>query len=103
VLQSGRRQEEWFQAAFIAEYDRNGGGSFMAWEAISLNGRTDLVLQTRGTWTGKPYIDNILDNQVRLYAGAVGDQFILMNDKACPYMARVVQNYLERESIERRD
>jgi hypothetical protein len=40
---------------------------------------------------------------VRLYAGAVGNQFILMDDNAGPKRARVVQNYLKRESIELMD
>jgi hypothetical protein len=57
----------------------------------------------RGTLTGKRYIYDILDNQVRLYAGAVGDQFILMDDNARPYTTRVVQGYIERKSIERMD
>jgi hypothetical protein len=49
-----------------------------------LDGRTDLVVLNRGTMTGQRYIDDILDNQVRLYAEAVGDQFIIMDDNARP-------------------
>ena len=52
-----RRPGERFHAANIAEHDRYGGGSIMVWGGIS--------------W------DEILDTQVKLYAGAVGDQFIL--------------------------
>jgi hypothetical protein len=63
------------------------------------DGRTDLVVLNRGTLTGKRYIDYILDNQIRLYAGADGDQ--LMDDNARPHRARVVKDYLEREFIER--
>ena len=61
-----------------------------------MDGRTDLVVLNRGTLTGQRYIDDILDNQIRLYAAAVGDQFILMDDNARPHRARVVQGYLER-------
>jgi hypothetical protein len=75
----------------------------MVWGCISWDGRTDLVLLNKGTLTGQRYIDDILDNKVRLYAGAVGDQFILMDDNVSPHRARVVQDYLERESIERMD
>lgn len=32
-------------------------------------------------------------------AGAVGDQFILMYDNACPNTARAVQDYLQRDGI----
>jgi transposase len=50
----------------------------------------------RGTLTGQQYIDDILHNQVRLFAGAVGDQFILMDDNARPHRAGVVQESIER-------
>jgi hypothetical protein len=95
VIQSERRQGERFQAALIAEYDQNGGGPFMVWEVISLDGRTDLV-QNRGTMTGQRYIDDILDNQVRLYAAEAGDRFILMDDNARHHRVRMVQDYQER-------
>jgi hypothetical protein len=60
------------------------------WGGISWDWRTDLVVLNRGTLTGQRYIDDILDNEVRLYAGAVGDQFILMKDNAGPKKASVV-------------
>lgn len=60
---------------------------------ICLNERTDLVVLNRSTLTGQRYIDDILDNQVRLYAGAVGDHFILMDDTARTQRDRVVLHY----------
>jgi hypothetical protein len=33
------------------------------------------------------------------YAGAAGDDFILMDDNVPPHRARVVQQYLEQKSI----
>jgi hypothetical protein len=60
----------------------------MVWGGISWDGRTDLVVLYRGTLTGQRYIDDILDNQVRLYATAVGDQFIIMDDNARPIGSR---------------
>jgi transposase len=63
----------------------------------------DLVVLNRGTLTCQRYIDDIIDSQHRLYAGAVGNQFILMDDNARPHRARLVQDYLERESFERMD
>jgi hypothetical protein len=77
-----------------------GGWTVMVWESISWDGRTDLVVPNRGTSTGQRYIYDTLDNQVMLYAGAVGDQFIVIDDNARPHRVRVVQDYLERESIE---
>jgi hypothetical protein len=56
----------------------------MVWGGISWDGRTDLVVLNTGTLTGQRYINDILDNQVRLYAGSIGDQFILMYDSARP-------------------
>jgi hypothetical protein len=38
----------------------------------------------RGTLTKRHYIDDILDNHVRLFAGARCDQFIIMDDNARP-------------------
>ena len=46
------------------------------------------------------YRDEILDPIVRPYAGAVGPTFILMDDNARPHRARVVQQYLEQQTIE---
>jgi hypothetical protein len=48
-------------------------------------------------------MDDIFDNKLRLYAGAVGDHFILMDDISRPYRARVVNDHLKMESIERID
>jgi hypothetical protein len=75
----------------------------MVWGGISWDRQIDMFVLNGGTLTGQRYIDDILDNQIRLYAGAVGDQFILMDDNARPHRARVVQDFLEMESIERMD
>jgi hypothetical protein len=45
----------------------------------------------------------ILAPIVRLYAGAIGDDFILMDDNARPHRARIVNEYLQQETIERMD
>jgi hypothetical protein len=36
---------------------------------------------------------------VRLYAGANGDDFILMDDNATPHRARIVNEHLQQEII----
>ena len=54
-----------------------------------------------GTLTAVRYRDDILDPIVRPYAGAIGPQFILMDDNACPHRAHLVDQYLDNESIER--
>ena len=57
----------------------------------------------RGTLTGVRYRDEILNPIVRPFAGAIGDDFILMDDNARPHRAMVVSQYLERETIVRMD
>ena len=74
----------------------------MGWD-LSLEGRTDMVAIRNGTLTALRYRDEILHPVVRLFAGAIGPDFIMMDDNARPHRARVVQEYLERESIERMD
>ena len=85
----------------ISEHDRYGGGSIMVWAGISRGGRTDLHIVMRGMMTGVCYRDEILDVYVRPYAGTIGPQFILMDDNARPHRARVVEDYLQQETIVR--
>ena len=68
---------------------------------ISLTGRTDMVAIRNGALTALRYRDEILHPVVRLFAGAIGPNFILMDDNARPHRAHVVQEYLQRETIER--
>jgi transposase len=42
--------------------------------------------------TAQRYRDEILDTKVRLYAGAIGNGFILMDDNARAHTANGVQN-----------
>ena len=62
----------------IAEHHCYGGDSIVVWGGITWDGRTDLLVLNQGTLIAQRYRDEILDTQVRLYACAVGDQFILM-------------------------
>ena len=62
-------------------------------------GRTDLHIVTRGMMTGARYRDDILDVCVRPYAGAIGSLFILMDDNARLHRARVVDKYIQQETI----
>ena len=49
------------------------------------------------------YRDEVVHNIVRPYAGATGPDFILMDDNARPHRARVVEQYLQDETIDRMD
>lgn len=52
------------------------------------------------TTAGDEFGENeILNPIVRPFVGAIGDDFILMDDNARPHRAMVVNQYLEREAI----
>ncbi|GBM84654.1 hypothetical protein AVEN_136684-1 [Araneus ventricosus] len=68
-----------------------------------LDGRTPLHVFERGTVTGVRYRDETLESYVRLFRGAVGPEFILMDDNAKPHRALLVDEFLESEDIRRMD
>jgi hypothetical protein len=68
----------------------------------SLAGFVDYVIRN-GSLTGIRYRDEILAPIVRLYAGANGDDFILMDGNATPHRARIVNEYHQQETFERMD
>ena len=78
-----------------------GGGSVMVWAEISVQGKTDLHVIDNGTLTALRYVNEILDVYVRPYAGAVGENFILMDDKARAHRASITDQYLEQATIVR--
>ncbi|GBL96397.1 hypothetical protein AVEN_43715-1 [Araneus ventricosus] len=49
----------------------------------------------------KAYRDDILDAYVCPYAGAIGDDFLLQDDNAKLHRARIVDDYLQQETIQR--
>ncbi|GFV96995.1 transposable element Tcb1 transposase [Trichonephila clavipes] len=73
----------------------------MVWGGISIGGRTDLHTIRNGTLTGRRYADEILRPHVIPYAGAIGDSFVFQDDNARPHRARLVENMLEAETIQR--
>ncbi|GBM55183.1 Transposable element Tc1 transposase [Araneus ventricosus] len=85
----------------VREIDHYGGGGLMIWAGIMLDGRTALHVFERGTVTGVRYRDEILEPYVRLFRGAVGPGFILMDDNARPHRALLVDEFLESEDIRR--
>ena len=67
----------------------------LVWGGVSYDGPTDLYIFQNGALTGLSYQNEILHAYVRPYAGAVGQDFILMDDNARPHRALVVTEYLE--------
>ena len=77
------------------------GAQSWFWAGISAQGKTDLHVIDNGTLTALRYVNKILDVYVRPYAGAVGENFILMDDKARAHRARITDQYLEQATIVR--
>ena len=73
----------------------------MVWAGISAQGKTDLHVIDNGTLTALRYVNEILDVYVRPYAGAVGENFILMDDNARAHRAHITDQYLEQATIVR--
>ncbi|GBO20404.1 hypothetical protein AVEN_259722-1 [Araneus ventricosus] len=92
-----------FLPSNVREIDHYGGEDLMVWPSIMLDGRTPLHVFERGTVTGLRYRDEILEPYVRLFRGAVGPEFILMDDNARPHRTFLVDEFLESEDIRRMD
>ena len=73
----------------------------MVWAAMSLGGHTDLHVFHGGNVTGVRYRDEILNAYVRLYAAAIGNGFILMDDNARYHRAVLFEDYLKSQGLER--
>lgn len=73
----------------------------MVWAGIMVNGRTPLHIFTGGTVTSDKYCREILLGHVRLFRGAVGPEFVLMDDNARPHRSYAVCDTLESEDITR--
>ncbi|GFW80351.1 transposable element Tcb2 transposase [Trichonephila clavipes] len=87
--------------AFVRERSQYRRAGWMVWGGISIGGRTDLHIIRNGTLTGRRYADEILRPHVIPYAGAIGDSFVFLVDNARPHRARLVENMLEAETIQR--
>ncbi|GFV24459.1 transposable element Tcb1 transposase [Trichonephila clavipes] len=85
----------------IQEKDRYPTCSIMVWADIMINGRKRLHVVANGTMTGQRYIDEVLLPHVRLFRGAVGDKFVLMDDNATCHRTLAVQDCLDSEGIQR--
>ena len=87
---------ERFAPVCVAEHDRFGGVSVMVWAGISARGKTELHVIDNSMLTALRYVNETLDVYVCPYAGAVGENFILMDDNARAHRARITDQYLEQ-------
>ncbi|KFM60008.1 Transposable element Tcb1 transposase, partial [Stegodyphus mimosarum] len=84
----------------IIERHRYGVAGVLVWGGIILGSRTDLHVPT-GTMTSQIYRDVILEQHVRLFRGAMGAQFVFMDDNAHPHRENIVSECLQSEDITR--
>ncbi|GFX48993.1 transposable element Tcb2 transposase [Trichonephila clavipes] len=84
------------------ERHRYGGAGWLIWGRIILGSRIDLHVQSV-TMTGDIYRDVILEQHVRLFRGAMGAEFLFMDDNARPHRANIVDECLQSEDITRMD
>ncbi|GFV25451.1 transposable element Tc3 transposase [Trichonephila clavipes] len=80
-----------------------GGPGVLVWGGIMLNWRTELHIFERGSVTGDRYCEEVLLPHVRLFRGAIGPDFIFMDDNARPHRTHAVEELLESEDITRMD
>ncbi|GFS78105.1 transposable element Tcb2 transposase [Trichonephila clavipes] len=87
----------------IIERDRYGGRGVLVWGGIMLGNRTDLHIFNAGSVNGTRYCNEILLPYVRLFRGAMGLQFLFMDDNAPCHRTVAAEQLLESEDIERMD
>ncbi|GFV61314.1 transposable element Tcb2 transposase [Trichonephila clavipes] len=87
----------------IIERDRYGGRGVLVWGNIMLGSRTDLHIFDAGSVNGTRYCNEILLPYVRLFRGAMGLQFLFMDNNAPCHRTVAAEQLLESEDIERMD
>ncbi|GFV76505.1 transposable element Tcb2 transposase [Trichonephila clavipes] len=87
----------------IIERDRYGGRGVLVWGGIMLGSGTDLHIFDAGSVNGTRYCNEILLPYVRLFRGAMGLQFLFMDDNAPSHRTVAAEQLLESEDIERMD
>ncbi|GFU56480.1 transposable element Tcb2 transposase [Trichonephila clavipes] len=87
----------------LRERHHYGGPGVLVWEGIMLNGQTELHIFDTVSVTGDRYCEEILLPHVRLFRGAIGPDFIFMDDNARPHRTPAVEELLESEDITRMD
>ncbi|GFY30890.1 transposable element Tcb2 transposase [Trichonephila clavipes] len=84
----------------IIERDRYGCRGVLVWGGIMLCSRTDLHIFDAGSVNGTRYCNENLLPYVRLFRGAMGLQFLFMDDNAPCHRTVASEQLLESEDIE---
>ena len=99
-LRVWRRTGERFAQNCVQPVVQYRGGSVMVWGGISETGKTDLV-HIQGNLNGQRYRDEVVQPHVLPYAQRIGQGFVLQDDNARPHRARVVNDFLQQNGIQR--
>ncbi|GFX93277.1 transposable element Tcb2 transposase [Trichonephila clavipes] len=83
----------------IIERDRYGGRGVLVWGGILLGSRTDLHIFDAGSVNGTRYCNEILLPYVRLFRGAMGLQFLFMDDNAPCHRKVAAEQLLESRCL----
>ncbi|GFV72836.1 cubilin [Trichonephila clavipes] len=86
----------------IIERHHYGNAEWIVWGGIILGSRTDLHVQSV-TMTGYLYRDVNLEQHVRLFRGAMGAEFLFLDDNVRPQRANIVDEFFQSEDITRMD
>ncbi|GFX06540.1 transposable element Tcb2 transposase [Trichonephila clavipes] len=92
-----------FYTSNIKERHHYCGSGVLVWGGIMLNGRTELHIFDIGSVTGDRYCEEVFLPHVRLFRGAIGQDFIFMDDNARLYRTLAVEELLEIEDFTRMD
>ncbi|GFX74529.1 transposable element Tcb2 transposase [Trichonephila clavipes] len=92
-----------FYTSNIKERHHYGGPGVLVWGGIMLKGCTELHIFDRGSVTGDRYCEEVLLPHVRLFRGAIGPDFIFMDDNARPHQTLAVEELPVSEDITRMD
>ncbi|GFX45576.1 transposable element Tcb2 transposase [Trichonephila clavipes] len=83
----------------IIERDRYGGRGVLVWGGIMLGSRTDLHIFDAGSVNGTCYCNEILLPYVCLFRGAMGLQFLFMDDNAPCHRTVAAEQLLESRRL----
>ncbi|GFX03731.1 transposable element Tcb2 transposase [Trichonephila clavipes] len=83
----------------IIERDRYGGRGVLVWGGFMLGSRTDLHIFDAGSVNGTRYCNEIFLPYVRLFRGAMGLQFLFMDDNAPCHRTVAAEQLLERRRL----
>ncbi|GFY18678.1 transposable element Tcb2 transposase [Trichonephila clavipes] len=89
-----------FEPRNITERHHFPSRGVMVWAGIMMDGHTDIHFFDTGSMTAQRYRDEVLKPYVRLFRGAVGPDFIFMNDNAPCHRAVLIDDFLETENIQ---